>query len=224
MAVQDSPRRGRSLLKVPPPRTCRGDGEPTASDFLAFPSSSRICPNLTTALALEFTPSFYKSLRHEKHVGNTLIQKWKQLESLCTAFSVINKRHYLKELLVETLFSLEYVCVCVCTCVLIHMHVSKLNHIHTLNFLAKLLVSLQISKKTLTVPLDWASSLNNSFWQHVLMPCSQIPFQVYLFQGQLYCSHTLLTFSTAPPPDILAPAIKTSIDSCCLKLKQELFD
>ena len=104
------------------------------------------------------------------------------------------------------------------------MHVSKLNHIHTLNFLAKLLVSLQISKKTLTVPLDWASSLNNFFWQHVLMPCSQIPFQVYLFQGQLCCSHTLLTFSTAPPPDILAPAIKTSIDSCCLKLKQELFD
>ena len=56
------------------------------------------------------------------------------------------------------------------------------------------------------------------------MPCSQIPFKVYLFQGQLCFSHMLLTFSTAPTPDILAPAIKTSIDSCCLKVKQELFD
>ena len=55
----------------------------------------------------------------------------------------------------EILFSLEYVCVRVCICVLIHMHVSKLNYIHTLNFLAKLLVSLQISKRTLTVPRDW---------------------------------------------------------------------
>ena len=55
----------------------------------------------------------------------------------------------------EILFSLEYVCVRVYICLLIHVHVSKLNHIHTQNFLAKLLVSLQISKRTLTVPRDW---------------------------------------------------------------------
>ena len=120
--------------------------------------------------------------------------------------SIINKSHNTKELNSCGNFAfIGDVCVCVCVCVCMHMcacaymHVSELSHIHTLNFLARLLVSSQISKSTLKVPLDWASScLNSPSRHHVLMPCRQIPSQVNLFQAQLCFSH-MLTFSTWSP-------------------------